>query len=156
MRTFKSIVEKYVVFCDAGALFCWEMDSISGSLFGVWYLFLWMDLYNTFESDASFIVWSFFTVTTFGDMKYLSRHLEIFMIRFSSNKFLSSILIFCCKLFGIRLPFWCLGWKSLWNLDFATWFFDPPIRDINSGKVFAICFWILERKCCWHDYFIEM
>ena len=58
---------------------------------------------------------------------------------FSSNNFLSSILTFSCRLIGIRRLFWCLGWKSLWNLYFATWFFDLPVRDINSGKVFAIC-----------------
>ena len=136
---FKSIVENYVVFCDTGALICWEMDSISVSKYGIWYSFLWMALFNTFESSASFIIWSFFTVTTIGDMKYLSGQLESFMICFSSNNFSSSLLTFPCKLIGMRLTFWCLGWKSIWNLDFATWFFDLPIRDISSGKVFAIC-----------------
>ena len=136
---FKSIVEKYVVFFGAGALICWEIDSIKVSMFDIWYLFLWMDLFNTFESTASFIVWSFFTVTTMGDMKYLSGQLESFMICFSASNFLSSVITFSWRLIGIRLPFWCLGWKSLWILDFATWIFDRPIRDTKPGKVVAIC-----------------
>ena len=136
---FKSSVEKYIVFCDSGALNCWEMDSISVSIFGIWYFFLWMALFNTFDSSASFTVWSFFTVTTIGDIKYLSGQLESFIICFSSNNFLNSLLVFSFKLIVIRLPFWCLGGKSLWNLDFATWFLDLPMRDISSGKVFALC-----------------
>ena len=136
---FKSIVEKYAVFCGARALICWDIDSISVSMFGIWYLFLWMALFNTFEFSASFIVWSFFTVTTMGDMKYLSGQLESFMMCFSASNFLSSVLTLSWRLIGIRLPFWSLGWKSLWNSDFATRIFHLPIRDIKPGKVLAIC-----------------
>ena len=136
---FRSSVEKYVVFYGAGAPKCWEIDSISESILGIWYLFLWMALFNILKSIASLQVWSFFTVTTIGDMKYLSGKLETFIICFSSSNFFSSLLSLSCRLIGIRLPFWCLGWKFLWKLDWATWFLDLPMRDTKFGKVFGIC-----------------
>ena len=82
--------------CDAGALICWDIDSISVSILGIWSLFLWMALFNTFESSASLIDLSFLTITTIGEIKYLSGQLVNFIMYFSSIKFLSSLLILTC------------------------------------------------------------
>ena len=69
--------------------------------------------YLFFEFSASLIVWSFSTVTTIGDIKYLSGQLVSFIMCFSANNFLSSLLTLSCRLKGMRLPFWCLGCKCL-------------------------------------------
>ena len=136
---FKSNVEKYVVSCGARALICWEIGSMSVSILGISHLFLWIVLFNFLESSSSLFDWSLFTVTAMRDMKFLSGQLKSFIQCFSTNNFLSSQLTLSWRLFGMRLPFWCLGWKSLWKLDLATWFFDLPVREIRLGKFLAIC-----------------
>ena len=106
---------------------------------GIWYLFLWIAFFSILDFRANLIDWSFFTVTTMGDIIYLSGLLESFIMCFSSNDFLSSMWTLSWRFIGMRLPFWCLGWTSLWKLDLATWFFDLPMCEIRLGKFLAIC-----------------
>ena len=57
---------------------------------------------------------------------------------FSANNFLSLLLTLSWRFFGIRLTFWCLGWKFSWHLDLASWFSDLPMRKIRLGIVSAM------------------
>ena len=54
----------------------WATLSRSTSIFRIWYLFLCIALLLCFESIASFIVWSFFTVITIRLMSCLSLQLS--------------------------------------------------------------------------------
>ena len=138
----KSNVEKYVVSCDAVVFkFCWIV-SINLSIFGTWYLFLWIDLFKILESKASLTVLSLFTKITIGEMKFLSEQLFNFMMCSSLCNFLSSSLTSGCKLMGTLHPFWCVGVKCLWNVDLTECFKDLPILLIRPGISNAICFLI--------------
>ena len=53
-------------------IFC-EISCFVLCAFGIW-IFLWVDLFQTFESRANFIDSSFLTVYTMGEMKFLSKH----------------------------------------------------------------------------------
>ena len=104
------------------------MESISVSIFGIWYLFLCIDLLRTLESNANFIVWSRLTVITRGEINYWSEQLFSFFMCPSSRSFLISQFTRSCRLMGTLLPFWCFGWKFLWNLDLTIWIFDQYVK----------------------------
>ena len=63
-------------------------------MLGIWYLFLWRILINIFEASANLIDWSLLTVTTIGEINYLSGQLVSFIMRFSAKIFLSSFLLY--------------------------------------------------------------
>ena len=65
---------KYELFGAAFELIFCEIGCFKLCIFGIWYLFLWIDLFKTFESRANFIDPSFLTVITMEEMKFLSKH----------------------------------------------------------------------------------
>ena len=124
---FNSNVEKHAVSCASSVFnFCWIV-SIKLSIFGKWYLFLWIDLFNIFKSKASLTVLSLFTVITMGEIKFLSEQLFNFMMCSSASIFLSSALTSGCKLIiTLRLFLICrskismkhrFNWVFYWSTD---------------------------------------
>ena len=103
-------------------------------MFGIWYLFLWIDLFKILESRANLTVLSLFSVITVGDMKFLSEQLFNFMMCFSSISFLSSSLTKGWRLIGTLRLFWFVGVKFLWNVDLTECFIDLPIE----------CYWFFD------------
>ena len=71
-----------------------------------------------FESSASFTVSSFLTVITIGLINCLSKHLSSLIICFCSNNLFNSASTLSCKCMGMRLPFCCIGSKSLLKMGF--------------------------------------
>ena len=78
------------------------------------------------------------TVITIGEIKYWSEQLFSFSMCPYSRSFVISLLTRSCRLMGTLLPFWCFGWKFLWNLDLTIWIFDRPIREMSCGNCFAM------------------
>ena len=94
------------------------MESISVSIFSIYYLFLCMAFLRVLESKANFIVWSLLTVITIGEIKFWSEQLLSYSMCPSSRSFLISLLSRTCKIMGTLLPFWCLGWKIFLKIRF--------------------------------------
>ena len=105
---------------------------------GIWYLFFWIDLLRTLESNATTIDWSFITVNTIGDMKFSSEQLENFsMCPFCSRRSNSTEIY----LGGSRRPFGCFAVIFWWNFDLITCVLDRPILKVRLGKCDTIvCF----------------
>ena len=75
---------------------------------------------KNFRTNFCFIDWFFLSVTTIGDIKYLSEQFVSFVMCFLSSIFWSSELTLDCRLKIYVSFFWCLGWKCFRNFDLAT------------------------------------
>ena len=111
----------------------------------IWYLFLCIASFSSFESSAILIELSLLTVITTGLMKYSSEHFSNLIICLSSISFLSSFSTLSIRWMGTLLPLCCVGLKFCLNVDLAMWFFDFPKRVHRCGKFLKILCVI----CCW-------
>ena len=101
--------------CDDSEIDC-AILSIRQSIFCIWYLFLWIALFMTLESMASFFVLSLLTVITIGEIKFLSLHLSsMIMLPFFCN-FLSSSSTCDCRWIGFLSPLCERAWSLFWIL----------------------------------------
>ena len=67
--------------CDAFVFkFC--IVSVRLSILGIWYSFIWNDLFNIFESSASLTNLFLLTVITIADMKFLSQQIFILLYNY--------------------------------------------------------------------------
>ena len=72
-------------------------ESIRLSMDCIWYLFLSIASFSSFESCASLIDWSCFTVITTGLMKTWSKHFSNFIIWFVLSKCCISLSTFSVR-----------------------------------------------------------
>ena len=90
----------------------------------VWHLilFLWIALFRTLESRASFTDWSFLTVITMGEIKFLSEHSCNFSICPCSESFFNSSDTLSNKFIGTRL-FGVMGYNfdEIFNELYVLW-----------------------------------
>ena len=129
-----------------------SMVSFNFSIVGVWYLFFWIHLFWTSESNASFTVLSRFTVKTIEEMKFLLQQLISFVLCFSSITFWFSAFTYSWKLIGTRLPFWWVGVKILWIVRFVIMFARPTDAEMRAGNSSSTC--LLIEHWIWWPYSI--
>ena len=135
----RSIVEKKY-FAFKRRFRDWLCDVVHQAVYILHLIFvLWIALFLTLESIASFIVLSRLTEITIGEIKFLSLHLSnLITLPFFCN-FLSSSSTCDCRLIGILRPLWWMGVKFVSNFDLIVWFFDRPILFIRLG-IFLVIF----------------
>ena len=92
----------------------------------IWYLFLWIALFNSFESIAIFIDLSFLTVITTGLMNRSSGHFSNRINWLSSTSSCNSFSTFSTRCKGTLLPLCCVGVFSFLKVDFAICFLLLP------------------------------
>ena len=106
----------------------------------IWYLFLWIASFRSFESSAILTLLSFLTVITTGPMKYSSEHFSSLIICLSSISFSNSCSPVLLSVIGLVYLCVVLGVNFSLKVDFATWFFERPRRVHRCGYFFNIHF----------------
>ena len=88
---------------------CIARESVKWSMLWIWYLFLWIALFSSFESSAIFIDLSFSTVITTGLINKSSGHFSKRIIWLSSINSCNSCSNFSIRCKGTRLPLCWVG-----------------------------------------------
>ena len=123
------------------SLMCCKTESIRLSMFGIWYLFLWIALFKVFESRANLTDLSFLTVITIVEIKFLSKHSCKFSICSWPESFFSSSDTLCNKFIGTRL-FDVMGYTVYEILSEMYVTFTYQFWKLNEENRLQFVFWL--------------